>query len=57
MLSPVHLAFSFICAATTPLIGLAFYYVFLVPRFNPLQRLAGPPVRTLFGNHLSFILK
>ncbi|KAL4073854.1 cytochrome P450, partial [Scleroderma citrinum] len=56
MTSAIRLVFSVVCAATTPLIGFAFYYVFIVPRFNTLQKLAGPPVRTLFGNHLSFVL-
>ncbi|KAJ4468196.1 cytochrome-450 hydroxylase [Lentinula aciculospora] len=34
----------------------AVYYLFIVKYFNPLRRIAGPPVRTLFGNHLSAVL-
>ncbi|KAJ3995138.1 cytochrome P450 [Lentinula boryana] len=32
------------------------YYLFIVKYFNPLRRIAGPPVRTLLGNHLSAVL-
>jgi len=33
------------------------YLLFVAPRFNPLQRIAGPPIRGLFHNHLVPILE
>ncbi|KAI6033190.1 cytochrome P450 [Pisolithus orientalis] len=56
MPSILPVALSVIVVATTPLLGVAFYYVCIVPRFNPLRKLAGPPVRWLFDNHMSFLL-
>ncbi|GAW01776.1 cytochrome-450 hydroxylase [Lentinula edodes] len=34
----------------------ALYYLFIIKYFNPLRHIAGPPVRTLFANHLSAVL-
>ncbi|KIK67077.1 hypothetical protein GYMLUDRAFT_37120 [Collybiopsis luxurians FD-317 M1] len=42
-----------------PLILLAtliIYYLFIVKYFNPLWQISGPPVNSLFGNHLSAVL-
>ncbi|KAF8844406.1 cytochrome P450 [Paxillus ammoniavirescens] len=47
---------SLICAAFVSLPLFAVYHVLIAPRFNPLRKLAGPPVRTLFGNHMSSVL-
>lgn len=52
----LRVVFSVVFVAATPLLGVGFYYVFIAPRFNPLRKLAGPPVRWLFDNHLSFLL-
>lgn len=35
----------------------ALFELFVRPRFNPLRKLAGPPVRGLFGNHLRAVLE
>ncbi|KAF8993691.1 cytochrome P450 [Cyathus striatus] len=32
------------------------YHLVIAPRFNPLQEIAGPPLRKWFGNHLQFVL-
>ncbi|KIK97745.1 hypothetical protein PAXRUDRAFT_824616 [Paxillus rubicundulus Ve08.2h10] len=50
------LVLSLICSAFVPLLSFAVYHVLIAPRFNPLRKLAGPPVRTLFGNHMSSVL-
>ncbi|KAF9227302.1 cytochrome P450 [Gyrodon lividus] len=52
----VLLVFSFICAALALLVAFVVYHVLIAPRFNPLRKLAGPPVRTLLGNHMSSVL-
>jgi len=33
------------------------YQVFIAPRFNPLRNLCGPPVRGLWGSHMSAVLE
>ncbi|KAJ6586826.1 cytochrome P450 [Mycena vulgaris] len=33
-----------------------FYQLFVLPRFNPLRNLPGPPLPTRFGNHLQHVL-
>jgi hypothetical protein len=33
------------------------YQVFIAPRFNPLRNLCGPPVRGLWGSHMSGVLE
>ncbi|KAK7470690.1 hypothetical protein VKT23_002112 [Stygiomarasmius scandens] len=40
----------------TLLVTVLVYYLFLLPRLNPLGALNGPPVRSLFVNHLQPIL-
>lgn len=35
----------------------ALYLSFIAPRFNPLQRLCGLPVKGIFGNHMSILLE
>ncbi|KAF9241638.1 cytochrome P450 [Melanogaster broomeanus] len=52
----ILLVFAPICAAFLLLLVFAAYYVLIAPRLNPLRKLAGPPVRTLFGNHMSSVL-
>jgi hypothetical protein len=39
------------------LLALLTYYLVILPKFNPLQRLAGPPTRGWFKNHLQVILE
>ncbi|KAH7888644.1 cytochrome P450 [Phlebopus sp. FC_14] len=56
MISLVLLALSLSCATLLLSLGFVVYHVFIAPRFNPLRKLAGPPVRTLFGNHMSSVL-
>lgn len=51
---------TFICTTLTLLVGLTVYHVSKPTsraKGNPLRSLAGPPVRTLFGNHMSFVLE
>ncbi|KAF5389492.1 hypothetical protein D9757_004321 [Collybiopsis confluens] len=38
------------------LAAFAVYLLFIVQHFNPLRHISGPPVRSLFGNHLSAVL-
>ncbi|KAG6375410.1 cytochrome P450 [Boletus reticuloceps] len=45
-----------VCAALALAFGWAAYHVTTHPRGNPLRKLAGPPVRTLFGSHMPFVL-
>ncbi|KIJ67836.1 hypothetical protein HYDPIDRAFT_173589 [Hydnomerulius pinastri MD-312] len=56
MPSLLLLALSLTCATVVLLLGFAVFHVFIAPRFNPLRKLAGPPVRSLFGNHMSSVL-
>ncbi|EPQ57508.1 cytochrome P450 [Gloeophyllum trabeum ATCC 11539] len=42
--------------AALVLTSFAVYYVFVAPRFNPLQELPGPPVKSLFDNHMAALL-
>jgi hypothetical protein len=39
------------------LLALLTYYLVILPKFNPLQRLAGPPTRGWFDNYLQVILE
>ncbi|EGN99960.1 hypothetical protein SERLA73DRAFT_180296 [Serpula lacrymans var. lacrymans S7.3] len=52
----VYLFSSFILASLIFVAGYVVYQVFVAPRFNPLQKLAGPPVKGLLGNHMSMVL-
>ncbi|KAI6040266.1 cytochrome-450 hydroxylase [Pisolithus marmoratus] len=52
----LRVVLSVVFVVTTPLLGVAFCYVFIAPRCNPLRKLAGPPVGWLFDNHLSSLL-
>ncbi|KAF8134634.1 cytochrome P450 [Boletus edulis] len=45
-----------VCAALALAFGWAAYHVTTHPRGNSLWKLAGPPVRTLFGSHMPFVL-
>lgn len=44
-----------LCATLALAIRWAVYHVSIRP--NTLRNLAGPPVQTLFGNHMSFVLE
>ena len=46
-----------LCAAFALAFRLAAYHVSTGPRRNSLRKLAGPPVQTLFANHMSFVLE
>ncbi|KAH0827920.1 cytochrome P450 [Lanmaoa asiatica] len=56
MILPTTLGPSLICAVLALAFGFAVYHASTVPGRNPLRKLAGPPVRTLFGNHMTFVL-
>lgn len=46
-----------LAVALALLVVYAVYHVFILPRFNPLRNLCGPPVHGgLFGNHMSAVL-
>ncbi|KAJ3756252.1 cytochrome P450 [Lentinula raphanica] len=45
-----------ILASLVLLASFIVYQLFIVKYFNPLRRIAGPPVRNLLGNHLSAVL-
>ncbi|ESK92976.1 cytochrome p450 [Moniliophthora roreri MCA 2997] len=51
------LSLPFLVAPTgVVLAGILVYYLFILPRVNPLRRLGGPPVKSLFANHLYAVL-
>ncbi|KAH7916514.1 cytochrome P450 [Hygrophoropsis aurantiaca] len=56
MYSVISLIFSLIFASTVLLSSYAIYHTFIAPHFNPLRKLAGPPVHSFFGNHMSAVL-
>lgn len=43
-------------AVATFLLAFLAYYLVILPKYNPLQRLAGPPTQGWFKNHLQVIL-
>ncbi|KAF8556350.1 cytochrome P450 [Imleria badia] len=45
-----------LCAVLALAFRWAVYHVSTPPRRNPLRKLAGPPVQSLFGNHMPFVL-
>ena len=57
MILPITMTSSLICATLALAFGLAVYHVSTAPRRNTIRELAGPPVRTLFGNHMAFVLE
>ncbi|KAH7926700.1 cytochrome P450 [Leucogyrophana mollusca] len=56
MYSVLFLLSSFVSASLLLLSSYAVFHTFIAPRFNPLRKLAGPPIRGLFGNHMSPVL-
>ncbi|KAF5370085.1 hypothetical protein D9758_001087 [Tetrapyrgos nigripes] len=43
-------------AILVPIVAFLVYYLSVIPRLNPLRHLNGPPVRSLFVNHLQLVL-
>ena len=52
-----NLLLNIILAATAFLLAFLTYLLLILPKFNALQRLAGPPTRGWFKNHLQVILE
>lgn len=46
-----------LCATLALTFGLAVYHAPTGPRRNTVRKLAGPPVKSLFANHLAFVLE
>ena len=51
------LFYTALAATIAACVAYIFYLVVLEPQWNPLRRLPGPPVRSLFGNHMGMVLE
>lgn len=49
--------FSFSFAVVLLLSSYVVYHVIVAPRFNPLRKLAGPPLKGPLDNHMSPVLE
>ncbi|KAK7035395.1 hypothetical protein VNI00_011926 [Paramarasmius palmivorus] len=47
---------SIVLLGATPLLVVLVYYLWVIPRITPLRHLGGPPVKSLFANHLYAVL-
>jgi hypothetical protein len=57
MASVSTISLSFFSAVILLLSSYVVYHIIIAPRFNPLRKLAGPPLKGPLDNHMSSVLE